>query len=53
LAAQTLLDNGHEVVVNARNRDRLSAVGDLVDRGATAIVGDSPTSSRRAASPAT
>jgi NAD(P)-dependent dehydrogenase (short-subunit alcohol dehydrogenase family) len=40
LAAQTLLDNGHEVVVNARNRDRLSAVGDLVDRGATAIVGD-------------
>jgi len=40
LAAQTLLDNGHELVVNARNRDRLSAVGDLVDRGATAIVGD-------------
>jgi len=40
LAAQTLLDEGHEVVVNARNRDRLSAVGDLVDRGATAIVGD-------------
>jgi NAD(P)-dependent dehydrogenase (short-subunit alcohol dehydrogenase family) len=40
LAAQTLLDTGHEVVVNARNRDRLSAVGDLVDRGATAIVGD-------------
>jgi NAD(P)-dependent dehydrogenase (short-subunit alcohol dehydrogenase family) len=40
LAAQTVLDNGHELVVNARNRDRLSAVGDLVDRGATAIVGD-------------
>jgi NAD(P)-dependent dehydrogenase (short-subunit alcohol dehydrogenase family) len=40
LAAQTLLDDGNEVVVNARNRDRLSAVRDLVDRGATAVVGD-------------
>jgi NAD(P)-dependent dehydrogenase (short-subunit alcohol dehydrogenase family) len=40
LAAQTLLDDGHEVVVNARNRDRLTAVGDLVDRGAAALVGD-------------
>ena len=40
LAAQTLLDDGHEVVVNTRDRNRLSAVRDLVDRGATAIVGD-------------
>src|SRR5438874_7736277 len=40
LAAQTLLDDGHEVVVQARNRDRLTAVSDLVDHGATAIVGD-------------
>lgn len=40
LAAQTLLDDGHEVVVHARNSDRLSAVSDLVDRGATAVVGD-------------
>ena len=40
LAAETLLDNGHEVVVHARSRDRLSAVPDLVDRGAGAVVGD-------------
>jgi NAD(P)-dependent dehydrogenase (short-subunit alcohol dehydrogenase family) len=39
-AAQTLLDDGHEVVVHARNRDRLTAVRDLVDRGARAVVGD-------------
>ena len=40
LAAQTLLHQGHEVVVHARNRDRLPVLGDLVDRGATAVVGD-------------
>jgi NAD(P)-dependent dehydrogenase (short-subunit alcohol dehydrogenase family) len=40
LAAQTLLEDGHEVVVHARNHDRLTAVHDLVDRGATAVVGD-------------
>jgi NAD(P)-dependent dehydrogenase (short-subunit alcohol dehydrogenase family) len=40
LAAQTLLDDGHEVVVHARNSDRLEAVGDLVDRGAAVVVGD-------------
>jgi NAD(P)-dependent dehydrogenase (short-subunit alcohol dehydrogenase family) len=40
LAAQTLLDDGHEVVLHARNRDRLTAVRDLVDRGATAVLGD-------------
>src|SRR4051812_4395640 len=40
LAAQTLLDNGHEVVVHARSRDRLTAVADLVDRGAATVVGD-------------
>src|SRR4051795_6004315 len=39
-AAQTLLGDGHEVVVHARNHDRLTAVRDLVDRGATAVVGD-------------
>jgi NAD(P)-dependent dehydrogenase (short-subunit alcohol dehydrogenase family) len=38
--AQTLLDQGHEVVVHARNRDRLAAVHDLLDRGAAAVVGD-------------
>jgi short chain dehydrogenase len=38
--AQTLLNDGHEVVVHARNRDRLTAVRDLLDRGAAAVVGD-------------
>jgi NAD(P)-dependent dehydrogenase (short-subunit alcohol dehydrogenase family) len=40
LAAQTLLDDGHEVVVHARTSDRLAAVRNLVQRGATAVVGD-------------
>jgi NAD(P)-dependent dehydrogenase (short-subunit alcohol dehydrogenase family) len=40
LSAQTLLDSGHEVVVHARNTDRLTAVSDLVDRGAASVVGD-------------
>jgi NAD(P)-dependent dehydrogenase (short-subunit alcohol dehydrogenase family) len=39
-AAQTLLEDGHEVVVHARNTDRLMAVRDLLDRGAAAVVGD-------------
>jgi NAD(P)-dependent dehydrogenase (short-subunit alcohol dehydrogenase family) len=39
-AAQSLLNDGHEVVVHARNRDRLTAVRDLLDRGAAAVVGD-------------
>jgi NAD(P)-dependent dehydrogenase (short-subunit alcohol dehydrogenase family) len=39
-AAQSLLDDGHEVVVHARSTDRLVAVRDLVDRGAEAVVGD-------------
>jgi NAD(P)-dependent dehydrogenase (short-subunit alcohol dehydrogenase family) len=34
------LNDGHEVVVHARNRDRLTAVRDLLDRGAAAVVGD-------------
>jgi NAD(P)-dependent dehydrogenase (short-subunit alcohol dehydrogenase family) len=40
LAAQTLLDDGHQVVVHVRNNDRLTAVRDLVDRGAAVVVGD-------------
>jgi NAD(P)-dependent dehydrogenase (short-subunit alcohol dehydrogenase family) len=40
LAAQALLDDGHEVVVHARNSDRLTAVRDLLDRGAAAVIGD-------------
>ena len=39
-AAQTLLDQGHEVVVHARNTSRLTAVRELQDRGAAAVVGD-------------
>jgi NAD(P)-dependent dehydrogenase (short-subunit alcohol dehydrogenase family) len=39
-AAQTLLEDRHEVVVHARNTDRLTAVRDLLERGAAAVVGD-------------
>ena len=39
-AAETLLDDGHEVVVHARNGDRLTALRDLSERGATSVVGD-------------
>lgn len=39
-AAQTLLDDSHEVVVHVRSADRLAAVRDLLDRGADAVVGD-------------
>lgn len=39
-AAQTLLEDGHGVVVHARDSDRLVAVRDLLDRGAAAVVGD-------------
>lgn len=39
-AAQTLLDDGHEVVVHVRTGGRLAAVRDLVDRGAAVVVGD-------------
>src|SRR4051794_32764189 len=40
LAAQTLLDQGHQVVVHARTQDRLAALQDLLDRGAAGVVGD-------------
>ncbi len=40
LAARTLLEQGHEAVVHARNADRLTALRDLQDRGAAAVVGD-------------
>jgi len=39
-AAQTLIEQGHHVVVHARNRHRLTAVRDLLDRGAEAVTGD-------------
>ncbi len=35
-----LLEQGHDVVVHARDPDRLSAVRDLLDGGAVAVVGD-------------
>src|SRR3954454_3674137 len=38
--AQSLLDHGHHVVVHARSVERLTAVQDLVDRGAKSVVGD-------------
>ncbi|WP_336716457.1 SDR family NAD(P)-dependent oxidoreductase [Arthrobacter sp. USHLN218] len=38
--AQTLLDEGHDVVVHARSSARLAAVQDLLDRGAAGVVGD-------------
>jgi NAD(P)-dependent dehydrogenase (short-subunit alcohol dehydrogenase family) len=40
LAAQTLLGDGHEVIVHARSAERLQAVDDLVERGAAAVAGD-------------
>ena len=39
-AAKTLLESGHEVVVNVRNEERRGAVADLVSRGAVVVVGD-------------
>lgn len=39
-AAQTLLDEGHEIVVHVRNEGRLDAVRDLTDRGAAVVIGD-------------
>jgi NAD(P)-dependent dehydrogenase (short-subunit alcohol dehydrogenase family) len=40
LTAETLLENGHRVVVHARNAERLDSVRDLLDNGADGIVGD-------------
>src|SRR4051794_24515374 len=39
-AAGQLIDDGHEVVLHARNSHRLEAVRDLLDRGAATVVGD-------------
>lgn len=40
LAAETLLSQGHEVVVHARNPSRAESLRPLVDRGARLVVGD-------------
>ena len=39
-AAETLLEDGHEVIVHARSAQRLTAVSDLIDGGASTVVGD-------------
>ena len=38
--AQSLLGDGHQVIVHARNPNRLAAVQDLLDRGAAGVIGD-------------
>jgi NAD(P)-dependent dehydrogenase (short-subunit alcohol dehydrogenase family) len=38
--AATLLGDGHDVIVHARSAQRLTAVQDLLDRGASGVVGD-------------
>jgi NAD(P)-dependent dehydrogenase (short-subunit alcohol dehydrogenase family) len=40
LAAESVLDGGHDVIVHARNDHRLDAARDLVARGASTVVGD-------------
>jgi NAD(P)-dependent dehydrogenase (short-subunit alcohol dehydrogenase family) len=39
-AAETLLGDGHAVIVHARSVDRLAALSAVIDRGASAVVGD-------------
>ncbi|MCX4862086.1 SDR family NAD(P)-dependent oxidoreductase [Streptomyces canus] len=39
-AAASLLDDGHDVVVHTRSTARLSAIGELLERGAKSVVGD-------------
>jgi NAD(P)-dependent dehydrogenase (short-subunit alcohol dehydrogenase family) len=40
LAAQTLLSEGHQVVVHVRGKQRLPAVKEMLARGAMVVVGD-------------
>ena len=39
-AAQSLISDGHEVIVHVRSPERLAAITDLVDKGASAVLGD-------------
>jgi NADP-dependent 3-hydroxy acid dehydrogenase YdfG len=39
-AAAALLDEGHQVVVHARSRDRLADAVDLIDRGVATVIGN-------------
>jgi len=40
LAARCLIDQGHDVLLHARNRERAGAVADLVPRTAGVVIGD-------------
>jgi len=39
-AAQSFLDDGHQVILHARSAGRLAAAQDLLDRGAEGVTGD-------------
>src|SRR3954469_24362842 len=39
-AAETLLGDGHQVIVHTRSAGRLAAVEPLINRGASAVIGD-------------
>ncbi len=39
-AAESLLDDGHDLIVHARNRERAAALGDLTSAGAQLVLGD-------------
>lgn len=39
-AAESIVEEGHEVIVHARSAERLSTLDDLIARGATGVVGD-------------
>jgi NAD(P)-dependent dehydrogenase (short-subunit alcohol dehydrogenase family) len=39
-AAQTLMEDGHQVVLHARSRERAEAIGDLASRSAGVVIGD-------------
>lgn len=39
-AAQTLIDEGHQVVLHARSRQRASSLSDLAPRAADVVIGD-------------
>jgi NAD(P)-dependent dehydrogenase (short-subunit alcohol dehydrogenase family) len=39
-AAQSLMDDGHQVVLHARSQERVSALADLAARAAGVVIGD-------------
>ena len=39
-AAQTLIEEGHQVVLHARSKQRASALADLAPRSAGVVIGD-------------